>query len=414
MFTPLHRALGIEPCPLTMDVVRRAVTDGITEREDLDWKKTLPQRPGAWIEEFAKDIAAMANASGGMIVYGVSEDRATSAAAEVCGVGPVTDAVLRELRAAAFSGITPPVLGLDPKVIEDPGSGETVLALVIPASEDSPHLVFRQDMFGAPLRLGSQTGWMKERMLESAYRQRFAERDRRMASLDDLFDETARPFLRVPRVWMVAVAQPEIRGRLGRLERNTAHRILSDATEQSIRLAPRNVSPLDQLQGQINGIMPGLRRWIVQSSDLDADQIYGCRIALHFDGSVTIAMAVAGDRQNDARAQVPTRQIEAVLAELAGIAVTTSRELSISGGYGVKASLLGNGTDPIRLLEPDQTLTHHDVAATSPIVDFIPVTGMFPTEDGPEPIREGLREIALDLINQAGARSLHLLTTLAQ
>ena len=269
MFTPLHRVLGIEPCPLTMDLVRRAVTERITEREDLDWKRALPKNQGPWVQEFAKDIAAMANAGGGMIIYGVAEERSSSAAVEVCDVGTVTDTLLRELRAAAFSGITPPVLGLNPAVIGDPATGETVLALLVPASEDSPHLVFRQDLFGAPLRFGTQTGWMSERMLENAYRRRFAERDRRMAGLDDLFSETARPFLKVPRVWMVAVAQPAVGGHSGRLERNTAHKILSEAAVQSSRLARRHMSPLDQFEGEINGIMPGLRRWVVQSNGLN-------------------------------------------------------------------------------------------------------------------------------------------------
>lgn len=408
MYTAIHRALGIEPGQLTMDLVRRAVAARVAEREDLDWKQVLPKHSGPWVEEFAKDVAAMANAGGGMIIYGVIEDG--SEAADIRDVGPITDIILRELRGAAFSGITPPVLGLQLLAITDADNGESVLALLIPPSDEAPHLVFRHDMFGAPVRIGTQTGWMKERMLESAYRQRFAERDRRLIGLDDLFDESAAPFREPHRAWMVAVARPEIRGRPKRIEPETAHKILSEA-RQNAPIAQRHLSPLDQLQPRMNNPMLGLRRWTVQSTDLDTDKIYGCRISIHFDGSVTVAMAVAGNREADTRSQVQIQQIESILTDLAATALTASRELSIVGGYAVKASIFGNGSEPVSLMEPAPGQPGFYDRAPSPVATFIPVTGMIPTDEGTDPILEGLREIALDLINQAGARQLHLLKT---
>lgn len=414
MYTALHRALGIEPRALTMDLVRRAVAERVAEREDLDWKEVLPKHPGSWREEFSKDVAAMANAGGGMIVYGVAEDRSTSEAAAVNDVGPITDNTLREMRAAAFSGITPPVLGLQLVPVEDPENGESVLALLIPASDDSPHLVFRQDMFGAPLRLGSQTGWMKERMLESAYRQRFAERDRRLIRLDDLFDESAAPFRQAPRVWMIAVARPEIQGNRGRIAGETAHKILSEAS-QNTPMDHRGLSPLGQLQRRMSDAVLGLRRWTVQTNHFDADQVYGCRMSIHFDGSVTVAMAVAGNRLSDTRSDVEVTEIEAVLIDLAGLASTAARELSILGGYALKASLMSNGSELISLLNPPplQQASFYQAAVYEPdprpIPFFIPVTGVLPTDEGPELILEGLREVALDLINQAGVWKLQLL-----
>lgn len=406
MYTALHRALGIEPCPLTMDLVRRAVADRVAEREDLDWKRVLPKHPGRWVEEFAKDVAAMANVGGGMIVYGVAEEG--SEAAEICDVGEITDGTLRELRGAAYSGITPPVLGFQPVVIAE--DGVSLLALLIPPSDDSPHLVFRQDLFGAPLRLGTRTGWMSERLIESAYRQRFAERDRRSAGLDDLFDESAGPFRQAPRVWMVAVAKPEVTGRLRRIESDSARRIFSDAS-QNTPIPLTGMSPLGHLQRWMRDPILGLRRWTVQTNHFDNDRIYGCRMSIHFDGSVTVAMAVAGDRGTDNRSEVQIRDVEAVLVDLAGLTLTASRELSIVGGYAIKASLFRDGSDPISLLEPvsDPRFGGFHEPAPRPLAGCVPVAGMIPTDQGPESVLDGLREVALDLFSQAGSETIQLL-----
>jgi hypothetical protein len=79
VFTALHRALGLDPtASLIYDMVEQAVTERITELEDLDWKREIPHKlkPGR-SEEICTDFSAMANSGGGMIVYGVAEDRAT-------------------------------------------------------------------------------------------------------------------------------------------------------------------------------------------------------------------------------------------------------------------------------------------------------------------------------------------------
>ena len=67
--TPLHRALGREASELTTDLFEEAVSKAIEETDSLDWKAALPEKG----PEFAKDVAAMANSGGGLIVYGVKE-----------------------------------------------------------------------------------------------------------------------------------------------------------------------------------------------------------------------------------------------------------------------------------------------------------------------------------------------------
>lgn len=40
MFTPIHRALGLEASDLSLDLIEQAVEHGVEESNDLDWKKT--------------------------------------------------------------------------------------------------------------------------------------------------------------------------------------------------------------------------------------------------------------------------------------------------------------------------------------------------------------------------------------
>jgi Putative DNA-binding domain len=107
-FTPLHRLLGRQPGPLTDDMLDAAIEQGIRETDDLDWKSELPKAKDLSQSDVVKDIAAMANSGGGMIVFGVKEiDKAANGRKDV---GELDQAYERTLRSVAVSGIQPPVL----------------------------------------------------------------------------------------------------------------------------------------------------------------------------------------------------------------------------------------------------------------------------------------------------------------
>lgn len=69
LFTALHRALGRPHGPLTNDMIDQAVEQGIPETTDLDWKEDLPPTGGLSNTDYPKDVAALANAGGGVLVY---------------------------------------------------------------------------------------------------------------------------------------------------------------------------------------------------------------------------------------------------------------------------------------------------------------------------------------------------------
>ena len=144
-----------------------AVSERVRETDQLDWKGALPTKAESL--EFAKDVAAMANSGGGMVVvYGIYEDETTSAAREITGVEGWGDREQRRLRAVAYSSIRPPVHGL---TFEAVLSGDRLIAagFRVPSSPDTPHLVWSGGNFSAPIRYGAATAYMTERQLEQNY-----------------------------------------------------------------------------------------------------------------------------------------------------------------------------------------------------------------------------------------------------
>jgi len=80
--------------------------------------------------------------------------------------------------------------------------------VVIPPSVDGPHLIYRKEYFGAPLRNDADTVWMKERQIETMYRARFDERRRSTERLDRLYAEGAEMRSPDSPAWIMAVAHP--------------------------------------------------------------------------------------------------------------------------------------------------------------------------------------------------------------
>src|SRR5690625_2496486 len=110
-FTALHRALGVDPGPLTDELLDAAVSQGIEETDDLDWKSELPPAKGLSQTDFPKDVAAMANSGGGLIVFGVRESQ--KAATDRVDVGEFDEVYERSFRSVAITAISPPVFGLN-------------------------------------------------------------------------------------------------------------------------------------------------------------------------------------------------------------------------------------------------------------------------------------------------------------
>jgi predicted HTH transcriptional regulator len=239
IFTALHRYLGDAPGPLTDDMISRAIAQGLRETDDLDWKSELPP-PGAIANsDFPKDIAAMANSGGGTLVFGVTEKE--KAATGRKDTGELSERHESALRSAAVTAISPPIFGLGIDQLGEPGNHCVVV--VIPPSVDGPHLIYRNDLFGAPLRNDADTVWMKERHLEAMYRARFDERRRSTEVLDTLYAEASAMRSVDSPAWIVAVAHPRLSPTLTERPDQTVARMAFEQADKNALVYVRRGSP---------------------------------------------------------------------------------------------------------------------------------------------------------------------------
>jgi hypothetical protein len=186
-FTPLLQALGRPPGPITDEMLDEAVAGGYhgDRRHRLEapgsGDQGLPQ------SDFPKDVAAMANSGGGVLVFGIEEGQ--KVAIGRLDVGEMNEETYgRALRSAAVTAIHPPIFGLQVEFLGD--KGKRAVAVVVTASLDGPHLIYRNEYFGAPIRNDADTVWMRERQVEQMYRARFDEQRHLNEALDAVYAET--------------------------------------------------------------------------------------------------------------------------------------------------------------------------------------------------------------------------------
>lgn len=120
----------------TADSVIALVDDGVSESKTLDYKQTYApgHRRGS---DFCKDISALANTQGGVIIIGV--DEVDGVANNITGIGEEgPDDLLLALTRAAASNIRPNIL-IKSKVLLI--GEQTVVILATPQSHQSPHMV---------------------------------------------------------------------------------------------------------------------------------------------------------------------------------------------------------------------------------------------------------------------------------
>ncbi|GGP93046.1 AlbA family DNA-binding domain-containing protein [Streptomyces melanogenes] len=146
------------------------------ETEDLDYKQQHYGGDPMHREELAKDVAALANHLGGVLVIGMAESRGVpSRAFDV----DLDDRHIRDLRQRIASSTAPPVQW-EPLIKENPGNpGHGFLLITIPRSPQAPHAITvpptkpNAPVLRYPRRSGSQTDWLSETYVATAYHQRF-------------------------------------------------------------------------------------------------------------------------------------------------------------------------------------------------------------------------------------------------
>ncbi|MCC4268372.1 AlbA family DNA-binding domain-containing protein [Microbacterium schleiferi] len=399
-FTALHRALGLAPAPLTDVLLDAAVAAEVVEANDLDWKSELPPAKGLPQTDFPKDVAAMANSGGGVIVFGVRESQ--KAAVERVDVGELDEAYERSLRSAAITAISPPVFGLNVYRLGTVGSRAVIVE--VPASLDGPHLIYKNEYFAAPVRNDSDTVWMKERQIEAMYRARFEERRHATEALDLLYGEAVAGRDSDKRAWLIAVAHPRIPRFRDRLTREEARGVLTKTVGLALTYAGRGgVHPLENVDR--DNPRPGLRRWMAVNAATGERSVWReAWISVHHDGSVTVAAAVGGHRMSSDGYfegwQVESAAIECAIADLLALARTTA-ETTGNDEYDVRLGIEWAGEQPLMILTKDNMGFTYD-GVSVPLHRYTPVET---TVNAIEPAADffwHVHDFAQDCVNQGG------------
>jgi len=407
-FTALHRVIGHGPGPLTDELLDAAIAAGATESDDLDWKSELPPQKGLPQTDFPKDVAAMANSGGGVIVFGVRERQ--KAATERVDIGDFDEGYERSLRSVAITAITPPVFGLNVHRLGSAAGGRSVV-VEVPASVDGPHLIYKGDYFGAPIRNDADTVWMKERQIESMYRARLDERRHATEVLNMLYAEAAAGRDSETRAWLIAIAHPRLPRVGSRLTRDEARAVLTKTERLALSYATRGgIHPLESVD--CYNPRPGLRRWLAVNSATAERAIWKeAWVSIHHDGSVTMAAAVGGHLMSSGEYfdgwQVQSTAIECAVADLMALVRTTAAATG-SDEYDIRVGIDWTGQQPLSISTIDQFGRSYD-GVSVPLRRYTPVEL---TVNAAEPDLDfywHVHDLAQDCVNQGGVSNLQLI-----
>ncbi|WP_165609060.1 helix-turn-helix domain-containing protein [Mycolicibacterium fortuitum] len=373
----------------------------MNESDDLDWKSELPPQSGLAQTDVPKDIAAMANSGGGMIVYGVTEDQKAATGRQ--DTGDFTEDHERTYRRVAITAITPPVFGLQ---VHRLGTDTRAVAVAVPASVDGPHLIYKNDYFGAPVRNHADTEWMKERQIEAMYRARFDEQRRSTEAIDALYAEAAAGRDTANRAWLVAVAHPRIPGALARPTREEAVKVFQQALATSLVYCDSScVHPLERVV--LNNPRPGLRRWVAPSTaEMPWRESW---VSAHHDGSVTLVTAVGGQMKFDGSyfegRQVQGRVVEAAVADFTALIRAAAAALG-HGEYDVRVGIEWAGEQSLAVLTVDASGWTYDGVST-PLSSYTPVRSTINAAGSDAEFHRQVYELAQDCVNQGGITYMH-------
>jgi hypothetical protein len=122
------------------------IDNSVIERKSLDYKKTLPGNSDSDKKEFLADISSFANASGGDLIFGISQDNATGLPKELEGLEiENVDREIQRLSNIIRDGIEPRIPSVDMQPLS---LSNSKMALIIRVQKSwlSPHrIAFRGD-----------------------------------------------------------------------------------------------------------------------------------------------------------------------------------------------------------------------------------------------------------------------------
>ncbi|MFE3906320.1 helix-turn-helix domain-containing protein [Streptomyces sp. NPDC059153] len=416
-WTRLHEHLGAAPGPLDFGMIQQAAADTLEESDDLDWKEQLPQPPrdGRW-NELAKDVAAMANTRGGLLIFGVRDKTC-----DLVGIDP-EQVNVQQYSQWIRNHVQPYLPDVTFTTLTSPDGTTSVLVIDIPASPMAPHHVYgtaqkdkEQQAAVVPYRDKDHTAWMAEHQIERAYRDRFTRTERAEEEVQRLLDHTRETVFTQQAessAWFFAVAHPErpLPRTAPRLTREEARYLLHTARTRTQTPHRSAVGPLAGLQIVTDNPRPGLRRWVVQTLTLGTGR--EIHAELHHDGTTVLAANLSWKAlRPDALAEAPEGSLllhqdftEACCQDFAAVALELARRTRVDSALHLTAVIASStGSAPLAPVVSEHGGAFMSMPAYARRPHRIqPVTSTLSPHGGDTALHEAAQELFTDLTTQFG------------
>ena len=168
--TTLEEILGKQLEQVTWADLGELIEDRVEEIQDLEFKRQHYDSDEKGNREAAKDIAAFANTTGGVIILGLAQD--TQGLAHSLNPVSLGEAQIQRYQHIVASRVKPLALFSAIPVIESTSHLQGALLLVIDRSMSAPHALKINDGLLYPRRHGRMTNFLLEHEVASAYRER--------------------------------------------------------------------------------------------------------------------------------------------------------------------------------------------------------------------------------------------------
>lgn len=296
----LEQIFGAPLDALTAAHVHGLVTARAPEMFDLEFKEAHYGRSDSEKRKLAGDVAAMANASGGMILIGIAEDEQGCAAAAP-GVD-YTEAEKLQIQQVVAAGISP-LPTFDVEMIPDESDNPAV-----PSSEDAgsapgpegqpqhgfiliavlrttsaPHAALIDDKLRFPVRSGTTTRYLSQPEVAAAYAERFAGAARQADRIAEVERDAFRRLHRESGIWVVVPLVPDVPGDMP-ITNASFSEFRQQTMQQTALIIPEVVS--------LNRIRTGRRRFLVDGGSSNSPLAKWVSLELHADGAGTYGVQI--------------------------------------------------------------------------------------------------------------------------
>lgn len=379
----LVRVLGVSADSLDEAVFNDLVNNSVVEHQRLEYKSQLPGTAQDERREIARDVAAIANGGGGVLVIGV-EDDADDAADRITLVAFGSE--ITRLNQICNSLIEP-YLRIDIHEVEVGGGPDGIIVVEIPSSQRRPFAVVEGSRLGYYRRTGRNRHPLSEAEVSQMYQARGARLESASARLEAL---VARVSERLgddpPPAIFVAIVTLEPYERLFRPDRETLAGIRA-----------LNTRPVFGANGVgdvlLNDLRPGFKRIdLARGFQEDIIQRYGWS-ELHDDGAFLGVIVGEADLQRgyaDLQAgqqAIPgfydTRITCQLVARLAAYGILAV-QFDVHGEIAITVGIAGAGlpatitTGPGRWEANDTQIvtTSVQTSLSADVEDLVPVQGV--------------------------------------